>query len=81
MQKLLPLQDETSITPATKMVIKANGSIEPFCDNKLREDLTEMVKDLNTDYINLEIIIAKVVNYLPSRKLPFPQISFLFYKN
>lgn len=55
------------IIPATKLVLKANGKVEPFSEEKLRKDLSEMIKDLNNEFINLDIIVAKVVAYLPSQ--------------
>ena len=65
----LPLKDQTSTAPVAekvKMVVKADGSQEPFNVDKLRAHLNQLLHDLNKEYINLEIIISKVIAGLPS---------------
>lgn len=69
----LPLKAHESSGPHTekiKMVTKRDGSQEPFCPEKLQQDLSELLKDLDTAYINLDIILGKVLVGLPSSKYP-----------
>ena len=70
MQKL-PLKDQKSTAPIAekiKMVVKADGTEEPFSVEKLHSHLSKLLEDLNKEYINLDIIIGKVTAGLPSGK-------------
>ena len=54
----------------TRMVTKADGSKVPFSDDHLRASLSAQLDGLNSDYINIDIILQKVSSGLYNGK-PF----------
>ena len=51
-----------------KMVTKLNGTQEPYNPEILHENLTSMCDGLDMKYIDINLIVGKVTNGIPSSK-------------
>lgn len=72
--------DTTSVEPTTedtvKYVIKRDGKRQPVNVDKIRARFSNKVYGLNMDYINLEIIVQKVVSGIYQGKISlFPSTA------
>ena len=50
----------TSATKKVKFVTKRNGTQEPFDREQIHEQLKKLAFGLNTDYVNLDLMLKKV---------------------
>ena len=58
----------------TRLVTKQDGTKEPFNQATLQQSLEQQLEGLNQEYINLEIILAKVSSGLYNGKYSYWQL-------
>ena len=61
-------------TPTTKMVIKRDGSKQPFSVDKISARIENLVTGLATKYMMTESCVDKVVKYAHNGKFSFLSI-------
>lgn len=65
----IEMQSEASTTTSTeKRVTKRNGELEVLSRDKLKKRLEVLLEGLNTEHLNVEAIVNKVIAYSQNGK-------------